>query len=81
MSQESPEQQIPLALSPTALAQRDANTMPTEYPKSIGKKTLDARYARDVRRLSKRRRIGHQLATMHTIHDSHSTPTSPLKLT
>ena len=52
MSQESPEQQILLALSPTALAQRDANTMPTEYPKSIGKKTLDARYARDVRRLT-----------------------------
>jgi hypothetical protein len=51
MSQESPEQQMPLALSPTALAQRDANTMPTEYPKSIGKKTLDARYARDARRL------------------------------
>mmetsp|Transcript_2567 Transcript_2567/g.10728 ORF Transcript_2567/g.10728 Transcript_2567/m.10728 type:complete len:107 (+) Transcript_2567:188-508(+) len=44
MSQESPEQQMPLALSPTALAQRDANTMPTEYPKSIGKKTLDARF-------------------------------------
>ena len=43
MSQESPEQQIPLALSPTALAQRDANMIPTEYPKSIGKKTLDAR--------------------------------------
>ena len=48
MSQDSPEQQMPLALSPTALAQRDANTMPTEYPKSIGKKTLDARYARDA---------------------------------
>ena len=59
MSQESPEQQMPLALSPTALAQRDANTMPTEYPKSIGKKTLDARYARDARRLPKRR-IGYQ---------------------
>ena len=51
MSQESPEQQIPLALSPTALAQRDANMVPTEYPKSIGKKTLDARYARDARQL------------------------------
>lgn len=51
MSQESPEQQMPLALSPTALAQRDGNMIPTEYPKSIGKKNLDARYARDARRL------------------------------
>lgn len=53
MSQDSPEQQMPLALSPTALAQRDANMIPTEYPKSIGKKTLDARYARDARRLGR----------------------------
>ena len=53
MSQESPEQQMPLALSPTALAQRDANMIPTEYPKSIGKKTLDARYARDARWLGR----------------------------
>lgn len=81
MSQESPEQQIPLALSPTALAQRDANTMPTEYPKSIGKKTLDARYARDARRLPETPTHWISAATMHTFHDSHSTPTSPLKLT
>lgn len=53
MSQESPEQQMPLALSPTALAQRDGNMIPTEYPKSIGKKNLDARYARDARRLGR----------------------------
>ena len=80
MSQESPEQQIPLALSPTALAQRDANTMPTEYPKSIGKKTLDARYARDARRLPET--PTHWISvTMHACHDSHSTPPSPLKLT
>jgi hypothetical protein len=44
MSQESPEQQVPQNLSPTALVQRDANAMPVEYPKSIGKKILDARY-------------------------------------
>eukprot|EP00230_Micromonas_polaris_P002615 CAMPEP_0119221524 /NCGR_PEP_ID=MMETSP1327-20130426/28546_1 /TAXON_ID=38833 /ORGANISM="Micromonas pusilla, Strain RCC2306" /LENGTH=105 /DNA_ID=CAMNT_0007219695 /DNA_START=181 /DNA_END=498 /DNA_ORIENTATION=+ len=44
MSQESPEQQMPLALSPNALAQKDVNAMPTEYPKSIGKKLLDARF-------------------------------------
>jgi hypothetical protein len=48
MSQESPEQQMPLALSPNALAQKDVNAMPTEYPKSIGKKLLDARYAARV---------------------------------
>ena len=53
MSQDSPEQQMPLALSPTALAQRDGNMIPTEYPKSIGKKNLDARYARDARWLGR----------------------------
>ena len=61
MQAESPENQTPVALSPNAMAQRDMNAMPAHVPPvSVGKKTFDARYAREIFRVngSRTHRVG-----------------------